>query len=227
MVTERKIRNSGSSLWTPASTGASKIKTGARATAPLDNVSDFRVQNMAINRRTALFIDRLDRDQQSAGIGRRIASALSALATSSLYVYAFDSAACAQEHQNDSEPADGGLAGRQAVAEQAAIGAPLFDMRRKGHVVDQIVIVTEGREDRSPRFADALAEYRRALSVNPSVVVVRVGDFAYAFEDSLRASRVAVRGLGFDGPGSLSRLISVLATPSRLDRLVDRIESPV
>jgi hypothetical protein len=193
---------------------------------PLDNIADLRVVNGTINRRTALLIDNSHCRDKALTAGRRIASVMSSLTTSSLYVYAFDRAAYPLELDKSDAAGWRDILSRLTAGAGSAIGAPLVHMRENARVAEQIVIVTDGLETHGPRFGDELDEYRRQMGVQPRIVVVRVGSFRELFEEELRDKKADVRGVAFDGPGSLSRLIGILATPSRLDRLVERIESP-
>lgn len=196
------------------------------AVFPLDNIADLRVVNGTINRRTALLIDNSYCREHALAAGKRIVTVMSSLTTSSLYVYAFDGTAHPLELNKDAEASWRDVLSRLTPGVGTAIGTPLVHMRQNALVAEQIVIVTDGRETQGPRFADELGEYRRELGVQPRIVIARVGAFCRSFEEGLRENKADVRGVVFDGPGSLSRLIGILATPSRLDRLVDRIETP-
>jgi hypothetical protein len=227
MVTQRKIKDIRNDLEGARVAAPTRdFATGGKISFPLESVADIRVQTGTINRRTALFIDKSGCGEYSVPVGRRIVSVMSALATSSLYTYAFDTLAYPLESTRNGTQgcADGFV--RLAGGNGTAIGAPLEAMRLKGQVVEQIVIITDGRENNAPCFVDVFEDYRRHLGVQPTVVIVRVGEFDPWFEQRLRENHVDVRALVFDGPGSLSRLIGLLARPSRLDRLIDRIEAP-
>jgi hypothetical protein len=227
MVTQSKINDirNKNTAGQPAPRKANDF--GARgAVFPLDNIADLRVVNGTINRRTALLIDNSDCREHALAAGKRIASVMSSLTTSSLYVYAFDQRAYPLELNKNTGASWRDVLSRLTPGVGTAIGAPLVHMRQNALVAEQIVIVTDGRENQTPRFVDELGEYRRQLGVHPRIVIARVGTFCRSFEEGLRENRADVRGVVFDGPGSLSRLIGILATPSRLDRLVDRIESP-
>jgi len=228
MVTQKKIYDLTTNA-TAAQMAASQDHSAqqrAKSLGLLDSVADVRVLNGTINRRTALFVDMSGCRRHSVPVGRRIASVLAALATSTIHTYAFDSLAYPLEAPNVAPAswtdAIAGLSG----GESTAIGAPLEAMRMKAQIVEQIAIVTDGRENSRPRFVDVFHGYRMQLGVRPSVVVIRVGDYSHAFEHTLRENDVEVRGVAFDGPGSLSRLVQTLSRPSRLDTLVDRVGGP-
>ncbi|HEY6333607.1 MAG TPA: hypothetical protein VI756_30085 [Blastocatellia bacterium] len=228
MVTQSKInniRNNNGAAGGPAPLRTNDFSVRG-AVVPLDKIADLRVVNGTINRRTALLIDNSNCREHALAAGKRLVSVMSALTTSSLYVYAFDGLAYPLELNKGTDAGWRDVLSRLTPGARTAAGSPLVHMRENGRVTEQIVIVTDGREDQAPRFADELDEYRRQLGVQPRIVIVRVGTFDRSFEEELRQNKADVRGVVFDGPGSLSRLIGILATPSRLDRLVDRIEMP-
>jgi hypothetical protein len=194
--------------------------------AGLDRVADVQVNRTVISLRTALFIDKSGRGEYCVPVGRRIGAVISGIARAGVFAYAFD--VLAYPLYSGDAAADitawDAILGTLPVSKGTAIGAPLDAMRLRRQIVEQIVIVTDGQEDSQPRFAEAYDNYRRALAIAPAVIVIRVGQSPDLFESGLRERRVDVRTLRFDGPGSLSRLVSMLSRPSKVDRLVERLE---
>ena len=46
-------------------------------------------------------------------------------------------------------------------------------MQKKNQRVEQIIVITDEGENSSPRFVEAMKDYRQTLMTDPNVVIVR------------------------------------------------------
>jgi hypothetical protein len=108
-----------------------------------------------------------------------------------------------------------------------SIGSPLELMRRLGERVDQVIIVTDEMENDAPFFADVYERYTGELGLL-DVVIVRVGRARNHLERSLKAKRVAVDVLTFNGDYySLPNLLPLLSRPSRMELILEILQTPL
>src|SRR5205085_5375670 len=109
-----------------------------------------------------------------------------------------------------------------------SIGAPLEILRARKTPVEQIVLVTDEEENTSPYFVTAYAQYARELNVTPNVVIVKVGAARDQLERQLQQERIAFDVVAFTGDYyALPNLIPLLARPSRLELLMEILETPL
>lgn len=108
-------------------------------------------------------------------------------------------------------------------------GCAVETMRQKQQVVEQFILVTDEGENAPPFFVDAYQNYCRRLSVLPDVLIVRVGGYASNYvESKLKAERVPVETFTFKGDYyALPNLIPMLSRPSRLDLLMEIMDTPL
>jgi hypothetical protein len=197
--------------------------------AELSAVTDAQVKAKGrIKRPTALLVDKSGSLEQAIEVGKRLAAMLAAIAEEALFVYAFDTAAFALNVEvntvGDWERAfapiraDGGT----------SLGAPLAVMRKHRQLVEQIVVVTDEEENSSPRFVDELMHYRRELACQPSVVFVKVGHASEQVEKLMKQAGLDYQTFAFNGDYySLPNLIPFLTRPSRLELLMEILETPL
>ncbi|MEO8891453.1 MAG: hypothetical protein ABI417_07955, partial [Coleofasciculaceae cyanobacterium] len=109
-----------------------------------------------------------------------------------------------------------------------SIGSTLEAMRLRKQRVEQIILVTDEGENTAPYFAQVYEAYKRDLLLEPSVLIVKVG-YAYDWlELRLQEKQVQVDSFTFAGDYySLPNLIPFLSRPSRLELLMEILETPL
>lgn len=183
-----------------------------------------------ITRPTALFVDKSSSMTEAVEVGKQIAALVSGVAEGEFYVYAFDSMAY---------PVAPSGAGRELADWERAfsllypqgstsIGAPLEVMRLKRQAVEQIIVVTDEGENTAPFFSTVLPRYAEELKVEPVVVIVKVGQHCEHLERHLRGAGRAFETFTFGGDYySLPNLVPLLSRPSRLELLLEILETPL
>ena len=161
-------------------------------------------------------------------VGKQIAALVSGVTEAELFVLAFDTAAypvtAGGKALSDWEKAFRHL---QPMG-STSVGAPLETLRLKRQAVEQIILVTDEGENTAPYFADAYEAYRRDLGVAPNVIIVKVGNACDFTERALRAKQAPVDTLTFAGDYySLPNLVPLLARPSRLELLMEVLDTPL
>lgn len=201
----------------------------AETAARLEKVAHEQVKRRGrISRATALLVDKSGSMDQAIELGKRIAALISGICEGELVVYAFDSAPYLIEAGGD-QLADWerSFAPIRAGGTTSA-GSAVEAMRRRGTRVEQFLLVTDEQENTRPYFAVALEAYARELGVEPNVVIVRVGAAAQDLEQMLRRRDVPVETLTFEGDYySLPNLVPLLSRPSRLDLLLEILDTPL
>lgn len=146
----------------------------ARITGGLLSSLQQRLRNRGtIDVPTAIFVDKSASMDEAVEIGKQLAILCSTVATSDLHVFAFDNAAF------EIVPRRRDIAGwEEAFGPVRAdgctsIGAPF--KRLHGRRVNQIVVITDGEENTSPMFRQALDAYERAHEVTCRLVIIRLG----------------------------------------------------
>ena len=109
-----------------------------------------------------------------------------------------------------------------------SIGAPLEVMRLRRQAVEQIVIVTDEGENTAPYFGETYARYAAELQCAPSVLVVKLGQHCDLIERQLRTARVPCETYTFAGDYyALPNLVPLLSRPSRLELLLEIMDTPL
>jgi hypothetical protein len=109
-----------------------------------------------------------------------------------------------------------------------SIGAPLETMRLRRQAVEQIIVVTDEGENHAPYFNGIYARYCADLNVAPNVVVVKVGAHTDMLERQMRQSKVSFDTFTFAGDYyALPNLVPLLSRPSRLELLMEILETPL
>lgn len=197
--------------------------------ARLERVMDEQVKKRGcISKPTALLIDKSSSMESAIEVGKRIAALISGITQSDLFVYAFDTlpypVKASGNQLSDWERAFQHLNAGGATS----IGAPLEVMRLRKQGVEQIILVTDEEENTAPYFTQTYETYKRDLKIEPSVLIVKVG-YAYDWlERRLQEKQVQVDTFTFAGDYySLPNLIPLLSRPSRLELLMEILETPL
>jgi hypothetical protein len=201
----------------------------AETAARLERVTDEQVKKRGkITKPTALLIDRSGSMENAIEVGKRLAALISGICEAGLVVYAFDTmpyvvqakgtALSDWERAFQHIKAGGGT----------SIGCALEAMRIRKQRVEQVIIVTDEGENTAPYFTDVLEAYRRDFNGAPGVVIVRVGHACYLLERKLREQQAQVDTFTFAGDYySLPNLIPLLSRPSRLELLLEILDTPL
>lgn len=197
--------------------------------AKLEAVADAQVKAKGrITRPTALLVDKSSSMHEAIELGKRIGAMISAVCSSELYVYAFDTVAyevqCRSSDMAAWERAFRGITACGATS----CGVPLATMTRQKRYVEQIIMITDEGENTPPAFVDALTDYRQALKADPNICLVRTPGGSPFIERQCRDARIPVDVFAFRGDYySLPNLVPMLARPSRLEMLMEIMEYPL
>jgi hypothetical protein len=206
---------------------AAELDTETRAR--LERVTDEQVKKRGrITRPTALLVDRSGSMEHAIEVGKRLAALISGIAEAGLHVYAFDTVPYPIQAKG-TELSDWERAFQHIKAGGGtSIGCALEALRLKKQRVEQVIIVTDEGENTAPYFANVYEAYQRDLSVHPSVVIVRIGSASDFLQRGLREKQVPVDTFTFSGDYySLPNLVPLLSRPSRLELLMEILDTPL
>jgi hypothetical protein len=197
--------------------------------AQLDKVVDEQVkQKGKITKPTAVFVDKSSSMTQAIEVGKQIAALISGISDANLFVYAFNEKA-QPVTANGKALSDWEKAFQNIFPSgMTSIGVALEEMRKQKQSVEQIIIVTDEGENTAPFFCNAYTEYCKELQVLPNVVIVKVGSHSNYLERQLQQNQVALETFTFAGDYySLPNLVPMLSRPSRLELLMEILETPL
>ena len=102
-------------------------------------------------------------------------------------------------------------------------------MLQKRQRVDQIILVTDEGENSAPFFPKVYQDYCRQLGLMPNVMIVQIGQFCRGYlAAQLKQAQVPVDTFAFEGDYyALPNLIPLLSRPSRLDLLLEIMDTPL
>lgn len=195
----------------------------------LDRVTQEQIRRHGrITRSTALLVDKSGSMTSAIDVGKRIAAMISGIADAELHVFAFDTLpyriGCSGIELSDWEKAFSGIQAEGGTS----VGCAVQALRAKNLRAEQIIIVTDEGENTHPYVAPAWEAYRDAMNLAPSVVIVRVGSASTAVQQSLKQVGAEVETLTFNGDYyALPNLIPMLTRPSRLELLMEILETPL
>ncbi|NEO51315.1 MAG: VWA domain-containing protein, partial [Moorea sp. SIO4A3] len=197
--------------------------------AKLKQVTNEQVKRKGtITKPTALLVDKSGSMDKAIEVGKRLAALISGITEAELFVYAFDNMPYPVKAQGK-ELSDWEHAFRHIKAGGGtSIGCALEVMRSRKQVVDQIILVTDEGDNTAPYFADAYKTYSRELGLMPNVIIVRVGYSYHYVETKLKQQEVPVETFTFAGDYySLPNLVPLMTRPSRLELLMEILETPL
>jgi hypothetical protein len=212
-----------------AKVAADAAGVSADVAEKLDAVTEKQVRAKGtIKRSTALLIDKSGSMSQAIEIGKRIGSMIAGICEAELYTYAFDSLGYPIEVAGPSlADWERALVGINAGG-STSCGVAVEMMRRQGQAVEQIIMITDVGENASPRFVEALEQYRDELKAAPHVVFVKTQGASNHLERACRQERIAYDAYDFTGDYyALPNLLPLLTRPSRLDLLLDIMAYPL
>lgn len=197
--------------------------------ARLEKITDEQVKRHgAINKSTALLVDKSGSMTSAIAVGKHLAAMISGISQGDLFVYAFDTIPYPIKAKG-SELSDWERAFANVKAGGGtSVGCAVEVMRDRAQAVEQIILVTDEGENNAPYFDRAYSKYCRDLGVIPNVVIVRVGYCQNWIENKLKEQQVPVETFTFAGDYySLPNLIPLLTRPSRLELLMEILETPL
>jgi hypothetical protein len=201
----------------------------AETTARLEKIMDEQVKKKGkITKPTGLLVDKSSSMDSAIEVGKQIAALISGVTEADLFVYAFDTMPYAVK-ANGRNLSNWDSAFQHIMAGGAtSIGCALEAMRLKKQVVEQFILVTDEQENTAPYFDNALATYCKTFAVQPNVIIVKLGYCSNWIEKQLQAKQIQVDTLEFKGDYySLPNLIPLLSRPSRLELLMEIMETPL
>lgn len=201
----------------------------AETTAKLEKVMDAQVkQKGRIKKPTALLVDKSGSMDCAIAVGKEIAALISGVTEADLFVYAFDTIPYPIEAAGQTL-SDWSKAFQHIYAGGGTcMGSAVEVMRKRGQVVEQFILVTDEGENTAPYFSAAFADYCKDLKVQPNIVIVKVGAACDWTEQQLRQQQVPVDTFTFQGDYyALPNLIPLLSRPSRLELLMEILETPL
>jgi hypothetical protein len=224
----------------------------------LDAVTEAQIRAKGtITRPTALLIDKSGSMSEAIAIGKRLGAMIAGICEAELFVYAFDSmpyeievpvkpgiidklrgylspeteADSAAEATEDKAVSladwERALVGIRAGG-NTSCGVAVEMMRRRGQVVEQLIMVTDEEENTHPRFVAALQRYGEELKADPHVIFVKTRGASNYLERACRQDRIAYDAYNFTGDYyALPNLLPLLTRPSKLDLLLDIMAYPL
>lgn len=195
----------------------------------VESVGDTQIKSKAkIRRPTAILIDKSGSMEVAIEVGKQVAAIVAPICEAGLFVYAFDAMAYPIEAKglelSDWEKAFKGI----NAGGYTSCGVPVEFMRKKKELVEQILMITDQQENKSPFLAQALQEYHAAMNVLPTVVIVNVGQHGKNVENSLLNAGIEVDTFDFNGDYySLPSLLPMLAGGTRIDLLMEIMAYPL
>jgi len=186
-----------------------------------------REENIAIERPTALLIDKSGSMDEALDLGKIVAILCSSLARGSFSTFLFDSKAI-ELQPPDTSPESWEREFAPCSAEgPTSPGSALALMGEKEEIVEQVVLITDGNENHAPGFFEALAGYQRKLHSTPFTVIVKMGHFSRRF--SRKAASSGLCGIMWNGtfdPFWLFSLMVLLSGPPRRECMEEILSCP-
>ncbi|HEX8495156.1 MAG TPA: hypothetical protein VF658_20110 [Pyrinomonadaceae bacterium] len=198
-------------------------------TAQLERVASSQVRKRGqITKSTALLVDKSGSMTIALEVGKHIGALVSGVTEAELFVYAFDTMAC-RVAAHGRELSDWEKAFRYIKADGGtSIGAPLEILRLRKQTVEQLIIVTDEEENTAPYFSTVFPRYCEEMKVVPDIVIVKVGQHSNYLERELQRLKVGYQTFTFAGDYyALPNLVPLLSRPSRLELLMEILETPL
>lgn len=202
------------------------VNLDADVVEKLEKVADTQIKAKGlIKKPTALFVDKSGSMTVAIELGKRIASMISTIAEADLFVYAFDSMPYPLK-SNGKDLASWEKAFHGVTAGGGTSCGCSFElMIRNKQIVEQVIIITDQGESRSPGFVAAYNRYCAAMNVKPDVIIIWAGEPHYKktiIKDACDRQGISCDVYEFNGDYySLPNLIPMITKNSKLDLLMD------
>lgn len=180
-----------------------------------------------IKRPTALLVDKSGSMEPAIAVAQQLGALIAGIMDAPLYVYAFDTIAYPIDAPGpDLKAWEKAFAGIKAGG-STSVGVSVEMMTRKKIAVEQIIVVTDEGENAAPHFVPAIQKYKETVKADPNIVFVKVGGSDY-LEKMCVAANIAADAFTFGGDYySLPNLVPILTRPSKLDLLIEIMETPL
>jgi hypothetical protein len=180
-----------------------------------------------IKRPTALLVDKSGSMEPAIAVAQQLGALIAGIMDAPLYVYAFDTIAYPIDAPGpDLKSWEKAFAGIKAGG-STSVGVAVEMMTRKKTAVEQLIVVTDEGENAAPHFVPSVQKYRETVKADPNIVFVKVGGSDY-LEKMCLAAGIAADAFTFEGDYySLPNLIPILTRPSKLDLLIEIMETPL
>ncbi len=211
-----------------ARVAARSAELDAETVAKLEEVTDRKVKAAGrITRSTALLIDKSGSMESAIEIGKRLAAMISGIAEIPPTVVAFDTMPYLVTARG-TELSDWERAlSLVRAGGSTSIGSAIELLRLRKIPAEQIIIVTDEGENAQPYIGSAFAAYKAEMKIKPDVVVVHVGA-PHEYVRRALGNEAMVDVLTFSGDYyALPNLIPLLTRPSRLELLLEIMETPL
>lgn len=202
---------------------------GGRTEALLEEVLNEQIAAKGrITRPTAIFVDKSSSMNLAIEVGRQVAALVSGISETAPAVLTFDSKA-RRVKADGPKISDWERAFRLVFPSgSTSAGVALDKLRQDEVAVEQIVVVSDGNENTAPFFAEVYPKYCEKLKTSPSIVVVKVGRHTARLETALQEINAEVEVFEFAGDYyALPNLVPMLSRPSRLELLMDILDTPL
>jgi hypothetical protein len=215
---------------------AFKAKEAVKAAANVDPALAAKLHEVTqnqvrakgtIKRPTALLVDKSGSMEPAIEVAQRLGSMIAGIMDAPLYVYAFDTIAYPIDAPGpDLKAWEKAFAGIKAGG-STSVGVAVEMMTRKKIAVEQLIVVTDEGENAAPHFVPAVQKYKETVKADPNIVFVKVGGTDY-LEKMCVAAGIAADAFTFGGDYySLPNLVPILTRPSKLDLLIEIMETPL
>ncbi|MGH7485675.1 MAG: hypothetical protein ACREMY_08745, partial [bacterium] len=195
----------------------------------LEQVAHKKLQEKAkIRRSTALLVDKSSSMVAALEIGKQLAAMVSIAALNDLFVYLF--AGDAQQIECEGKELHDWNKAFQLIYPHGptSIGSALEAMIERKQSVEQIIIVSDGAENAKPYFYEAYQKYSDAMLLTPNVLLVRLAKGIETLETQMTRRNIEFQVFDFEGDYySLPNLLPMLSQPSRLDLLIEIMDTPL
>jgi len=115
-----------------------------------------------------------------------------------------------------------------------SIGCALDYLMRRGHAVEQLVVITDELENSAPFFTDVFAKYKEQVKATPHVVIINVSATAHSYSDQILHESLDKAKITYDVYKSansdyygLPGLVTLLSRKSKLDLVYEILDTPL
>jgi len=189
----------------------------------LEDIGDAQLKSKGrIKRPTAIIIDKSGSMNIAIEVGKQIAAMTSAIMDADLFVYACDEMAYPiVSSGTDLASWEKALNGIFATG-CTSCGVGIEMLRRNKQYVENIIMITDEGENRSPSFLSSILNYMKDMDTRPNVLFVKCGTHRDTLEQRCRNNDIDYDAYIFNGDYySLPGLIPLLTKPSKIDLLME------
>ncbi len=225
-----KLNESGGNVaaYKPA-IAASFANLGAEFELILKRLTDRKVKKFGrLHKPTALLVDKSQSMENAIAIGTRLAAMVSGITHAPLRVYAFDGEAVPVNASGlDASHWEKAFEGIKAQG-CTSLGIGLEAAARTRFYMEQVVLVSDMKENTPPYFLPAYKDYSKKMGVKPQVVLLQLNKDDNSLEKELMKEGVPTRRFNFTGDYySLPNLIPFLVQPCAQALYAEVLNTPL